>query len=114
MTATASLTAFSMGWYLAADNRTAPEHVQVLWTQPEGKGASIKANINESWQDLNSSVPIFGDVAPCSSIAANQAGKVYAVEEAEGGTGPQLVEWQFFGENTSYERVGVLDTKIQR
>ncbi|KAL1630336.1 hypothetical protein SLS56_005008 [Neofusicoccum ribis] len=81
-------------------------NLQIMITKTDG-GVKM-AYMNGDW---NKQDPVEGmdSVLPLSPIAANQLGRVYALESSDNGT--QLVEWiRITGTDPSFKRVGVIDT----
>lgn len=82
-------------------------NLQILITKTDG-GVKMAYMNGDAWSSLNS-VSGMEDVVPLSPIAANQLGRVYALESSDNGT--QLVEWsRVTGTIPKFERVGVVDT----
>ncbi|KAL0254586.1 hypothetical protein SLS55_010064 [Diplodia seriata] len=100
--------------------------LQVLYTMPAAEGAGgiglLQMNkMNKivddgEWQSIdaaNSSNP-FQSVARYSSVAATEAGRVYAVVEDGGSGKAELREWEWVQEDLAYALRGTVNTDVSR
>lgn len=92
--------------YDTANSETA--EVNVIATRPESSGGVslwLNGSLDTSWLNSNAKPPL-SSVSNSSAITSNQAGRVYAME------GIRIAEWRWESNNSSYVRVGTVDTDL--
>lgn len=92
--------------YDTADAETA--ELKVICTRPESSGGIFlwqNGKLDTSWLNSNADPPL-STVSNSSSITSNQAGGVYAME------GSRIAEWRWESNNSSFVRIGIVDTSL--
>lgn len=92
------------------DNATAETaDVKIIATKPESSGGIFlwqDGRLDTSWLNSNLDPPLAA-VSNSSSITSNQAGRVYAIEKK------RITEWRWENSNSSFVRVGPVNTNLQ-